>query len=276
MTRSVHFFAYYQSPRDATRDLEPCLLRDEGAAMQLQRGLGRFGFVPGELLLNTPPTSRTSRELAQVDREGVGADDVIVMATRPPIHDEHQGDRKQVRKGYTDLENHIFEVWSFFLERCTRSHIWLQEASSAHLEAGFEGMASMSFRQRGGAWLNQLNARDGNGAQPVEGDRDHACFLLRLDELWEGGPGFVGAFGMNGVSTLAWAHRLGSDLAHYLDESQFLVVRMLTGDVPARATRMHWAQDWPVEVALRQPIAPDFSYPWSPSPSARRPLGGSA
>ena len=56
-------------------------------------------------------------------------------------------------------------------------------------------MAAMRFRQQSGAWLNQLNARDGNGAQPVEGQRDHVCFLLRLEELWTGGPGFVGAFG---------------------------------------------------------------------------------
>lgn len=244
--------------------------------MQLQRGLGGLGFVPGELLLNTPPASRKSRALAQVDRSGIEPDDVIVMATRPPIHDQRQGDRKQVRRGHTDLENHIFEVWSYFLERCTRSHIWLQQSSLPHLEDGFEGMAAMDFRVRGGAWLRQTNALDGDGPQRVEGDRDHVCFLLRLDELWEGGPGFVGAFGMNGVSTLAWAYRLGSDLAHFLETPQFLMVRMVTDKVPARVTRMSWANDWPVDVALRQPIPSGFAHPWSPGPgassAARRPL----
>jgi hypothetical protein len=81
--------------------------------------------------------------------------------------------------------------------------------------------------------------------------RETVVFLLRIDRLWVGGPGLLAAWGMSGETTLAWAYRLGHDLAYLLDGPRFVMAKMTFDGPPSeRHTRSSWAADQPVEILL--------------------------
>lgn len=249
--RRVHTFSYFLSPRDATRGVKAFQRRDDAAALQILSALVEHGYEPGESILNPPPGKDVSRKiLLQVDLKQVRSEDLILLTTRPPMHDRHQGDRKQVKRGFTDLEACIFNVCGQFIEKSSRSHIVLADSVSRHLTTGFEGLAEMKFLEAQGAPFRALNAHDGNGWRPQPGPRTTATFLLHVDSLWEGGPGLLCAFGVDGLATLGWSYRLRHGLAHLLEGNRFVVARVALGDVPSQATSLDWAEDWKVDIAL--------------------------
>ena len=251
MKPRVHIFSYFLSPRDATRDVRAFQRRDDAAAIQILSALVGLGFEPGESILNPPPRKEVAHKmLLQVDLEQVRSEDLILLTTRPPIHDQHQGDRKKVLRGFTDLEDRIFDVCGLFIEKSSRSHIILSDRASQHLAKGFEGLAEMRFREAQGAPFKELNAHGGKGWHRHQGPRATAAFLLHVGSLWEGGPGLLCAFGMDGMATLGWAYRLRHGLAHLLEGTRFLVARVTLGKVPPRATNLRWAEDWTIDLAL--------------------------
>ncbi len=251
MKRRVHTFSYFLSPRDTTRDVKAFQRRDDAAALQILSALVELGFEPGESILNPPPGNKVSHKmLLQVDLEQVKSQDLILLTTRPPMHDRHQGDRKQVQRGFTDLEASIFDVCGQFITKSSRSHLVLADSASQHLTSGFEGLAEMKFLEAEGAPFKALNAHDGTGWHHQTGPRATATFLLHVDSMWAGGPGLLCAFGMDGLATLGWAYRLRHGLAHLLEGNRFLVARVALGKVPSRATSLCWAEDWKVDIAL--------------------------
>ena len=140
--------------------------RDDAAAIQILSALVELGYEPGESILNPPPGNEVSRKmLLQVDLEQVKSEDLILLTTRPPMHDQHQGDRRQVKRGFTDLEDTIFDVCGQFIEKSSRSHIVLTDSASRHLAEGYEGLAEMRFLVAQGAPF----IRGGRWALPVGG-----------------------------------------------------------------------------------------------------------
>ena len=252
MKGRVHPFSYSLSPKDNNRDVRPFQRRDVAAAMELQSALVERGFMPGESILNPLPYKAAEREeLLQVDMESVGSEDLILLTTRPPIDDVRQGDRKQVRRGFTDLEHCVFTACRPFIAKSSRSHIILEDAMSRHLQQGFGGLAEMVFSQKHeGARFQRLNSHDGKGWQRQPGPPATAAFLLHVGSLWDGGPGLLCAFGMDGIATLGWAYLLRHRLPDKLEGPRFLVARLGLRPVPRRPTNLRWAEDWDVDLAL--------------------------
>ena len=259
MKPRVHTFSYFISPRDATRDVKAFQRRDDAAAIQILSALVGLGLEPGESILNPPPPKQVAHDvLLKVDLEQVRSEDLILLTTRPPMHDEHQGDRKKVPRGYTDLENLVFGACGQFIEKSSRSHIVLSDRASQHLAEGFEGLAEMRFGEAEGAPLKRLNAHDGKGWKLHRGPPATATFLLHVRSLWVGGPGLLCAFGVDGISTLGWAYRLRHGLAHLLEGTRFLVAHTTLKAVPTRATNLRWAEDWGIEIALDLALPTEF------------------
>ena len=188
-----------------------------------------------------------------VDLSFVGPDDLLLHTTRPPKDDAAQGSRKQVELAHTDLEQRLFDAWDRYLDTCSRLHVTLNRRLAGAFEPGFESRRSMSFRERTGAPYKDLNALYGGAKREPcgRGENRTAAFLLRLGHAWKGGPGLLGVFGMDGVSTLVWAYRLARDFQHLLHEPGFVMAELTAGEIPRRATNMLWAKDWQVEVMLR-------------------------
>ena len=77
MSRRVHTFSYFMSPRDTTRDVKAFQRRDDAAAMQILSALVGLGFEPGESILNPPPPKEVSHKiLLQVDMDQVTSEDL--------------------------------------------------------------------------------------------------------------------------------------------------------------------------------------------------------
>ena len=252
MARRVYPFNYFVARRDHNRGFKIHQRRDLGAAIELLAALRKIGYEYGQPLLNFPPEHprrKPTDKLHKVDVSFVQAGDLILQTTRPPLDDREHGDRKQIELGYTDLEWQLFAVWRQYLEICARSHVKLGSRVRDDLPEGFENRKDMAFREGTGAPYKELNALDGSGWRKHRGRRT-AAFLLRVEELWENGPGFLGAFGMDGTSTMIWAYRLSRDFSELLSEPGFVMAEMEGSTIPTRSTDLRWANDWPIEIVL--------------------------
>jgi len=256
VAKRVHPFTYYLPKDDSTRSLRIHERRDLGAALELLPALRERGYEHGEQILNATlevPAGATvpAGDLYPVDRTLFRPGDLILQTTRPPLDDAKVGNRKKVRRGNTDLERNLFEVWDQYLPRCSRQRVQLAERVQQCLPEGFENRKEMVFFERTTAPYKFLNALDGRGDKRPPSDHLTAAFLLRVDRLWTRGPGLLGAFGMDGTSTMIWAYRLGRDLSYLLDEPGLTVVEMEVRDIPAHPTDLRWAADWKLKVLIQ-------------------------
>ena len=255
VTRRVHPFQCFLSPRDNKRPLKLFQLRDTAAALELIPALQELGFEYGDPILNYPPSDgaqdpSAKNGLLEVDLSFVRPGDLIMLTTRPPLHDLVHGDRKQIRRGYTDLEERVFAVWRQYLEVCARSHVQLTKPLCREVRQGFESRRDMAFSEGIMAPYRELNALDGSRRRRPP-PRRTAAFLLRVDSMWEGGPGLLGAFGMDGTSTMVWAYRLARDHSELLAEPGFVMAELEGPPVPPRPSNLRWAMECNIEIILR-------------------------
>ncbi len=231
--RKVHSLGYSLSPKDSTRRPGIHERRDQTAALQLQPVLAGLGYEPGEPIFNSPPASPRVQPPYQIDLSFVAPGDLLLHTTRPPMDDEVVGGRKKIDRAQTDLEDRIFGLWRRYLERCARYEMVLQRWLYDLLPAGYESHREMHFYERTGAPYKSLNDRAGSGNRATGcGERRTAAFLLRVDEAWEGGPGYLGAFGLDGVATLVWACRLRRDLCDLLARPGFVFAELENTGIP--------------------------------------------
>jgi len=284
--RRVYPFSYFLPPRDRSRRPRIQMQRDMAACLEVVPALLEHGFRYGEPLLNFPPPPQPKGAPPppplHVDTSFLGAGDLILTMTRPPLDDSggtledgkgsraghDQGregscggptpgsrpNRKLVGRGLTDLEELLFESWKPRLHLCTRLKLLLPREVYKDLEPGFELQREMHFKEGPWAPFKQPNGPRGRGRKSSAEKPHTALFLLRVEQAWPGGPGMLGAFGMDGMSTLLWAYRLGRDLRHLLLEPGFVVADLEIGTLPARPTDLRWAMDWPIQVVLRHAV----------------------
>jgi len=253
MTNCAHLFAFFMPPRDATRPVQPFMLRDYPAAFELLAALGGYGFAFGRTLLNHPPPGPqpVSTEPIPMALDDVHEGDCIVTTTRPPLSDPEHGDIKQVRRGHTWLEDRILRLWAGYFAVLARTHLRLAHRLDTLLPPGFEDRRDIVFRSRRSAAYKRLHPCDGRRFRYVPpGDPRTAAFLLHAPAIWPGGPAYVGIFGMHGLSTLAWAWQLRNVMPELLEKPGFTMVELVAGDVPERPTDLRWMSTWSVEPVL--------------------------
>ena len=93
----------------------PNRTRDADAALALNRALCARGFELGETIINYPAKPRQTAPIA-IDESFLKPGDLIVLTTRPPIHDLADGVRGRIDRGFTTLEDEVFDV----TPRCSR------------------------------------------------------------------------------------------------------------------------------------------------------------
>jgi len=252
----VYPVLYLGTRRDSRRNHHLGNTVDDGAIRELMEPLRAEGFVYGDTLYNTPPKKkppmdemgRVERQhLAEHDLSFVEPGDLLVQATRPPIHDELHSDRKRVQRGYTDLEERIFALWSPYIDYCCRSRVDVSQIVAEHLRPGYEDRAVMEFYQNSHCGYKHLRRRGHRRSSRVDRSGHTAAFLLRLDEAWPGGPGYLGAFGMDGKATQVWTYLLPRDMPQWLCRTGFTMVELEQARVPARAFDLRWAFQWKVK-----------------------------
>lgn len=255
----IHPMTYAVCRKDSKRPLQIHHRRDAAAALEILMSLYDLGYRRGEQIIAQPPLDPKTadpRERLKVDRSGLRPGDLILQTTRPPLHDANEGAMKQVERVYTDLEDDVFAAWRGVFEHCKRPLVALQAGPCRHMAPGFETRANMNFCQRKkGAPYTYLRSRLGKRREKQAVHDRTAAFFLRVDELWRGGPGLVGAFAMDGIANMVWAWHLGRDFAFLLEKPGFAIVEMTIGEVPERPTDLAWARTWKPTEILR--LGPD-------------------
>ncbi len=247
--RRIHPLTYPLACHDQARPLKLHQRRDLLALIELEAALFELGFRHGEPIFSHPTRIKPPPSgLSEVDLSGIGPDDLILQAMRPPIHDIEAGAKRKIARAYTTLEERHFLCWRRYLEFLARTHVRLAPEIQAQIRAGYEDRREMAFRQKGwGAPYAELNALKGRGWRKYAGNRRSVVFLLRVEHAWEGGPGYLCAFGMDGCTTVVWSYRLARDFRHLLERPGFVMAEIELGLIPDGVTGLGFCMDWRIE-----------------------------
>lgn len=252
---AYHPFLSLAPSLKTNRDAEYCHTRDVHALLEVSAVLQEAGYSMGRTLVNHPPTpDEPPRTIKTVDTSRVPPDDVIMTSTRPPKHDARYDDRKPLRPAYTDLEDRVFRIWALVLDCIARSTVWLAEPVRDLVRPGFEGYRHLSFYIRLSANIKETNDHEGSGWTKVPRKPRSVGYVLRVDELWPGGPGYLGFFSMDSRYTLAWASLLRDRFPEFVTTPGFAMVEMTEGVTPHRPTDLEFHSDWKTEVVVHQPM----------------------
>ena len=257
--KRFHPLLYRIAPRDKQRPPKLHQLRDLCAGLELASALRELGFQLGYQIFNQPPRDEARNPPGgppyKVDVSFVQPQDVLLQFTRPPFSDIRSGAKRKVMPARTDLELRLFEAWEPFLEKSARDHMIAAARMHQAFRRGFEHCREATYLQMGwGAPYVEVNDQSGSGMRPYRGKRT-TLYLLRLEAAWKGGPGYICAFGMDGSTTLFWAHRLANDLRHLLEKPGFVIAELELGELPDHPTDLRFCEDWKIELALHEPSA---------------------
>lgn len=240
-SRFVYPFAYLLRQHDLSRRLRAFQTRDGAATLEIVAALSQLGWDYGHLLLNFPPHQEDENaELLDV-RTPARAGDLIFTATRPPLG---ECGKKRVYRGWTKLEAQILAAWKPFFAELNRHEMLLETKLHDELLPGYEDRRHVFFRAREGAHYFEL------GPLRYRGRPRTAAFLLHKPALEPGAAGYLGIFGLDGTTTLIWAHLLRTRYRHLLAQPGFVMAEIDTGEIPLRTTDLGFAQSWEAKVIL--------------------------
>jgi hypothetical protein len=244
----AHPFLYSAPRHDYKRLLNLASTRDPEANAQLRIALHNLGYDFGESILNFPPNESNfdllpESLLTPVELPFVREDDLFVLTTRAPLSDGIHLDSKKIEPSNSTLERAMFwQFWRYF-KVCSRSYVALTEEAASFLPAEKKNRAEMTFYQQGCRYM-YLQALEGRRSPRSPLGERTAAFLLRVDEIWPGGPGLVAAFGLNALSTLAWCHQLRYRCPWMLENRGLTMVELYPTEAPERTSTYEWTRNW--------------------------------
>jgi hypothetical protein len=249
MRRFVRFC--YLSNETHGRRLRPHQLRDESAVVELYERLCRCGLTYGGVFLNwSYPHGTADTSTADLERLGMGEQDLLLLTTRPPIHDE-PGDKHPLVKSGSDVEAEMLRS----LERqcfatCKRTCIALREHLKGAMQPGFEKRFRSRFYSTGAEAPHVERER---GSKKAVRGSTSAGYLVHVP-LGNGRPGVLAVFGMSGTMTLIWAYRLSRmpELEWALEAPSLLMAEIsLTEGIPERPATLGFSDQWSIEIAAK-------------------------
>jgi hypothetical protein len=255
-------------------DWNPRDLRDGGGFAELMAAMTKLGAGMGDIWFNHKPRE----EDATVTFQRLSTKDVIVLPTRPPLHDKGEGQpRRHLRPSSTALERAIHAPFHLLFRRCARNSVALADEPARLLDPEKKNRRTTTYYQytRNGLEVTWAFYKTLEGRKPTASrDRTTAVFLVFVPQIWKEGPALVSAFGMGANETLLWCHLLRTRMNHLLVDvlrspvPRFLMCELTTSTTwtsePLRApldllTLSAAAAHWDVEPAI------DWSPPgWTP------------
>jgi hypothetical protein len=236
----------YTLPCHKDRELYPFQLRDGDAAMFLAGAVAARGYRYEGPIVNYPSPGP---DLVACDDGFLRESDLIILTTRPPMHDADIGDKKAIPRSYTTLEDKLFKgPLGARFAFCARSEIRLTDETAA-IAPEIAKRQSSVYRQNGGAMYFSYGSpvtrewRHFKKAPPLT-----AAFLVYAEHAWPGGPALLAAFGMGGTETLVWCHQLANRFQHLLFATSFAMVELRTPLLAAPPTTIAFADAWEVDI----------------------------
>ena len=246
-----YVFSYFLDSR-RKKELEIHQLRDGHACLEWTPVLCQRGYEYGGPILNYPSGNGAN---SYHDEHGLDSSDLLVLTTRPPLHDMYQGARKQVERSNTELEEKVFASLERFFDVCSRSYMKLSAEVAMLLPETHGNRAEIVVRQHRGAGYLRLKEHEAYQQWvSYEGNRRlTAGYLIYLTETWENGPALLASFGMGGRETLIWNHLIRTRFPDILD-SQVLVlgeIEWMEEGPMKKHSGLKFSEDWPVEIFLK-------------------------
>lgn len=255
-------FHFLHDPHDSTRGHTVGGGRDSLSMGKMWKACLLLGYEMGEQLVNHPDLCEPVRPDAanRLPRVPIHADpgDVVMTVTRIVTHyDVEREEKRGSQPSGTDLEHRLAVCWRRYFRLFTRTTTWLVPEMEELLFDGFENRQHIVFRQsrrkdsdeREACFYRDLSYR------PYRNEPRTAVFLLRLSEIWEGGPGYIGIAGMTGRATLAWAHLLSTQMLDLLREPVFAMVELSNSPTADRNPDPLGADGWEPRVILHHRLA---------------------
>lgn len=248
----VNTFDFYNPPRDSLRVLPIFYVRDKSAQLHLFGALAERGRRLGESILNCPPPSgwRPGDRLYETPIE-LGPYHEVLVTTRPPLDDTSFGEKKQVLRGYTELEWRVLQALRPYFAHLSRSQVRLATGAAARLRPGFEHFENGVLFQRIGAFYREFPVAPRPLRKPKR--KESPVFLLRKPGFTPEGATLIAAFAMDGTTSLIWSYLLARVHTDWLFEPGFRMARLSGPSLPERPTDLRFALDWKVEEVLHIP-----------------------
>jgi hypothetical protein len=232
-SKRIFRFAYHASQISDVR-MRTHQVRDADAFLELLPLLNRKGYRYEHLLLNPPSERRKGAPI--VDLSIFRSSDLLVLTTRPPIHDKKAGDKRRIRRSYTNLEKLVFaSLKPKYFKFCARSNIILSKAVARRLAPDFKQKADMLFHSAVGSSYVRYRALGERLWQiPPADDKRTAVFLIQVPAIWPGGPKLLVTFSMAGTETLIWNYLLRKRFSRWLNSYRFLMAELVLQDIPKK------------------------------------------
>jgi hypothetical protein len=255
MRAHFHPFLWMIADGDKHRRDWPFQVRDALALREISAALRGLGYEDGRDLLNHPPAGLVPpEELAPIHTPWSHLHDLLVSCTRIPIWDQAQGARKQVPRGYTDLEKEIMDEWMLY---AASSRVVVQVHDRLHQQfpPGKEDRRRVQLYTRALAPYASLSSCDGRRPRKYDGDEIRTpVFLLRIPKMQHRRMGYLGIWGPDGNTTLIWATLLRFRYPELLATNHFVMGELVGGPIPERPFDLDFCGDWDVEFLIDEPI----------------------
>jgi len=252
MSKRLYSVSYFlHKPKG--RSVWPHDLRDGTAFAEMVAFFTPRGYEYGGPLMNYP-CFEPSEEPTSVDVSFLSASDLLVLPTRPPIHDYRHEERRKIYPSNTTFEATVFAALKAYFKVCSRTHMKLSKRMAALLKPPFKNRADIYFTLYSGAWYREYKKYDAFRFEPAEQHpKRTAAYLVRINHLWENGPSLLAVFSMGGVETLVWLYLLRRRYPDLLETPGFVMAELEGKSFPKvnRPLRLDFAEDWKVNLLIQ-------------------------
>lgn len=246
MSESRHFFhfSYLGSNINASRIHQ---IRDGDAFAELSAALQLQGYKYKGLIINYPqPDFNDFPEFKPTD--------LLVLTTRPPIHDKYAV--RPLIKSKTKLEQDILDTLEKYLESCTREHILISKDFAKDFDRSEIRFHVSRDNKHDGQRSRYKQYRNGHAKFGTEEHKWHfpdiqnttATYMI-LTKI-ENGPMLLNAFGMGGQITLIWCHLLRTKYPELLESPKLVMAEIITESKPKSPATLSFTNSMKVDILL--------------------------
>lgn len=230
--------------------------RDAASFCQLLGCAQARGYVFDSFIFNY--ASEPSLPAVEPGLDFLRPEDLLMLTTRPPLHDDVRPSRKHVPQSGSRFERRIFDAIGGYLSICSRTHVRLQpglvQGRERRQGAGIHAMgADFTFCQncdaRLRAWTT-LAARERARRLRHHSDYRSLGWFIHIPQVEGIGCGLIVSFGMGSFENLVWSRIVRTRFDRWFDAPVFAMAEMDLNKVPADPATLHFADDIPVRVLM--------------------------
>jgi len=249
-------------------------LRDADAFIEVSSIIYNAGYRYGGLIVNQTNggarrpeakgvigaeggTARVQPDVMEQALRRVHDRDLLVLCTRPPLHDKDQHNRRIIKRTGNKLERMTLNRLGRCFKVCSRSHILLSDRLAGQLKGSARERAETYYNLYKNANLQKCRANKPSlplrVVTPEERPRTHG-FLL-VEPPAKGRHGLLTLFSIGGTETLCFAYllrsRLWSEFELNLEEPRFVMVELVMDPPrPENPVTLDFADRWDVRMLL--------------------------